>query len=100
LVGLPGDRGELAVQRDDRDRTGTRRTFTGTIAVNVRRVGFDRVDGVLERRVVELHRVRSLAAGLVQAARQVHVDDVVAARTQAEVQGSGVHHDVVADLNG
>ena len=58
-----------------------------------------RVHGVLERRVVELHHVRALGARAVEAAREVHVDDVEAAAAEAEVDRGGVDHHVVARLD-
>ena len=83
----------MAVQRQHQQRDRALRAG--------RRVGgrVDRVDRVLERRVVELHHVHALRclAGL-EPARQVDVDDVEAAAAEAEVDRGGIDNDLVTHL--
>ena len=59
----------------------------------------DRVDRVLERRVVELDHVDALGLAAVKATRQVHVDEVEPAGAEPEVAGLDVDDHLVAHLD-
>ena len=96
LCERPCERGELAVQREHGDGLCERqlRGIGGRVGVAF----LDRAHGVLEARVVELHDVRARCALAVQAAAEVHVDDVRAARAEPQLDGFDVHDELVAGL--
>ena len=74
-------------------------TATGRSTGRLQPLVLDRRDGVLQARVVELHHVaRPGAPVAAQAAREVDVDDVKAARAQAEVERLHVDDHLVAHL--
>ncbi len=85
----PRDRRELAVQREHGD---------GASDGHLQAPVVDRVDRVLQARVVELHHVRPRNAVAGQAPREVHVHDVEAAGPQAEIERLHVHDHLVSDL--
>ena len=62
-------------------------------------LGLDGYDGVLERRVVQLHHVRALDARSLEAARQVHVDDVEAA-AEGDAEAVERFERAIRDLTG
>ena len=88
----PGHRRQVAVQRDHQ-----RRRLRAEVRLAV--LDLDRLDRVLERRVVELDHVHALLAVAEQPAGEVDVDDVEAARAEPEVARPRVDHDLVADLH-
>ena len=88
----PGERRQVAVQRDHRDRR-----LRAELRVAV--FDLDRVDRVLERGVVELDHVDALGVRRPQPAGEVDVDDVEAARAEPEVARLGVDDHLVADLD-
>ncbi len=90
----PGHRRELAVQREHPHRPSERQLE------RLRADGLDRLDGVLQARVVQLHHVAGVRTGGAQAAREVGVHDVEAARAEAEVQGLDVHDHLIAGVRG
>ena len=89
LAGGPDGRRQVPVERDHQHRW--RR---GCLCARLHRL-----DRVLERRVVQLHHVLAGGALAVQAASEVHVDDVEPARAQIQIQSLDVHDDLVAELD-
>ncbi len=85
----PGDRRELAVQREHRD---------GLLDGQLQLLLLDRHDGVLQARVVELHHVRGAVSLAGEPAREVGVHPVEAARAEPQVERLHVDDHLIADL--
>ena len=92
----PCERRELAVQGEHGHRPPDRQLRRRGHPVRVALL--DGRDGVLEARVVELHDVRARRPLAAEAARQVDVDDVEAARPEPELDGLDVDDHLVAGL--
>ncbi len=90
LAGRPGRGSQVTVQRDhEHGRRGP-----GRLA---RRL--DRLDRMLKRRVVQLHHVLARSAASLESPGEVHVHDIEAARSEAQVERLDVHDHFVADLD-
>ena len=81
---------DLAVQRAADDRQASQRLEPRAVLLRV-------PNGVLERRVRELHHVRAGLPFQVEPSREVRVEDVEAAGPEPELDRLGVHEHVVPE---